>query len=168
MLDKNSISDAKFRDLLFKECSKSDSKGHLKTNFYDFIRTDFKIMKQRAFNLHDKYYIEWQNLNNKATDEQTIESAKDSLKSGIKSKDERVLNLQRQIDDMQADLDNGMVSMIIGKRDPKVIEIDIPPTDKAYIRGMIRTCQAEISKIQGDYAPTKVDTTITGAKITIE
>jgi hypothetical protein len=157
MIIKKSISDAKFKQLLFKECSKADSNGHLKSNFYEHLRTKYKIEKQRCLKLHDIYYPEWSKLNDNSTNEQLVHSAKEAVKTGVKEKIDRLLNLQKQIDDIQLDLENGTTIdyIVIGGKLQKITK-EISVTDKAYLRNIIKGIQSEISKMQGDYAPTKI------------
>ena len=75
----NRLSDDLFKELLFKELNSGNEKAHLKTNFFELIRTNYSIHKGRAMDLHDSCYPEWVNLQNKATNEQTIEIAKESV-----------------------------------------------------------------------------------------
>lgn len=84
--------------------------------------------------------------------------ATEAAKKGLKSKTERVLNLQRQIDDIQKDLDNNATAdyVVIGGKLQKVSK-EIPATDRAFMRKTIKDIQAEISKIEGDYAPDKFE-----------
>jgi hypothetical protein len=66
---------------------------------------------------------------------ETIEAAK----NGLKTKTERVMILQNQVDEILIDLTDDEISL----------------TAKAYLRKTLKDIQAEISKIEGDYAPTK-------------
>lgn len=75
----NRLSDDLFKELLFKELNSGNEKSHLKTNFFQLIQTNYSCDKTRALKLHDLYYQEWVNLQNKATNEQTIEIAKESV-----------------------------------------------------------------------------------------
>lgn len=75
----NRLSDDLFKELLFKELNSGNEKAHLKTNFFQLVQTNYSCDKTRALKLHDLYYPEWVNLQNKATNEQTIEIAKESV-----------------------------------------------------------------------------------------
>lgn len=99
--------------------------------------TDAKVEAQSLRRLSEKT----------ATDTIVLETT-EAVKSGLKSKLERVLLLQKLVDDIQVDLDACNKS----KKGAKVISV----TDKAYMRKTIKDIQAEISKIEGDYAPTKL------------
>ena len=148
--DKVSISDAKFGDILFKECNKSNSKGHTKSNFYEHLRTSYKIEKQRALRLHDLYYQEWQNLNDKSIDEQTIDNAKESLKIGLRTKLERMMHLQSMLEP------DYRVQEVVGIANGKPIWVDRPLQPKE-----IQVIHAELSKMAGEYMPTKIAETDT-------
>lgn len=148
--DKVSISDAKFRDILFKECNKSNSKGHTKSNFYEHLRTSYKIEKQRALRLHDLYYQEWQNLNDKSINKQTIDNAKEAVKSGLKLKLERMMHLQSMLEP------DYMVREVAGISQGQPIWVNRPLQPKE-----IQIIHAELSKMAGEYMPTKIAETDT-------
>lgn len=87
------LSDELFKELLFKELNSGNEKAHLKTNFFELIRTNYSIHKGRAMELHNIYYSEWSNLNNKATNEQTISQAKEAVKKHNITRDKLVEEL---------------------------------------------------------------------------
>lgn len=87
------LSDELFKDLLFKELNSGNEKAHLKTNFFEHLRTNYSLHKGRAMELHDLYYPEWSNLNNKATAEQTIDNAKETAKKHNITRDKLVQEL---------------------------------------------------------------------------
>lgn len=68
-----------------------------------------------------------------------VQETIEAVKTGLKTKQERLLILQGQVDAILEDLS-----------DPR-----LKPTDKAYLRKTLKDIQAEISKIEGDYAPVK-------------
>lgn len=88
--------------------------------------------------------------------EATISEAVQTHHNGLKSKSERLMNLQRQIDDLQTELKNNIMhvhafsmgEMVTGSREMNSLE-------KAKIADTIKGLQAEISKIEGDYAAMK-------------
>ncbi len=87
------LSDELFKELLFKELNSGNEKAHLKTPFYDLLSSNYSIHKTRARQLHDLYYPEWVNLQNKATNEQTIEQVKESVKKHNITRDSLVEEL---------------------------------------------------------------------------
>lgn len=89
-----------------------------------------------------------------------VEETTEAVKKGLKSKLDRVLLLQKQVDDIQADLDAGItVDYVILQGKLQKVNKEISVTDKAYMRKTIKDIQAEISKIEGDYAPEKREVT---------
>ncbi len=101
---------------------------------------------------------ELRKLAEKTASDTLVAQTKKAVEQGLKSKTERLLYLQRQIEDSQADIDKGIKTdyvVISGK--VKKISKDLTPLDKATIRRVIRELQSEISKIEGDYAPVKQD-----------
>lgn len=55
-----------------------------KSNSYELLRTKYKIEKQRCLKTFDSVLLEWQNLKDKATNEQIQDNAKESLKKRLK------------------------------------------------------------------------------------
>lgn len=74
------------------------------------------------------------------------EAAIDARRNGLKSKNERLMILQNEVDRCLLDL-----YPVKGKK-PNIF-------NKVSLRRTIKELQAEISKIEGDYAPTKVANT---------
>jgi ATP-dependent Lon protease len=68
-----------------------------------------------------------------------VQETIEAVKTGLKTKQERLLILQGQVDAILEDL-----------KDER-----LKPTDRAYLRKTLKDIQAEISKIEGDYAPIK-------------
>jgi translation elongation factor EF-Ts len=98
------------------------------------------------------------NTRQKAIEDTKTLQAIEAAINGVKTRNERVLNLQRQVDDMQSDLDKNQTVeyVVISGRVQKLVK-ELSATEKAYIRRSIKSVQAEISKIEGDYAPKKVE-----------
>lgn len=80
--------------------------------------------------------------------EQTIVA----VKNGLKSKTDRVLTLQRQIDSIQKELEDNIDPgyIVIGGK-PQKINKEIAMRDRALMRKVLRELQAEVSKLEGDY-----------------
>lgn len=81
-----------------------------------------------------------------------------NLSNGLKSKSERLMNLQRQADDIQRMLDSNITPDIV--KSPKQlewteIERKLTYIERAQLMKALRELQSEISKIEGDYAATK-------------
>jgi hypothetical protein len=126
------------------------------TELQGVIKTKYKIGNDRYFKIANETLNEWANLKDKAINEQILTNASESLKSGLKSKLERLLELQEQIKKLNDELEaNVMIvstfsdgELITGMRPLNAIE-------KATVNKTIKEIRAEISKIEGDYAPNK-------------
>lgn len=93
-------------------------------------------------------------LANKAATDTFIEETKEAVKNGIRTKNERIIILQREVDKIILELEANVTVdyvFIRGKYTRKEKEISV--TDRAYLRKTLKDLQSEISKIEGDYAP---------------
>jgi len=105
-------------------------------------------------------FKEYQEKLNKAKDEASIDEEIKGLKNGLKSKNDRLMILQKQIDNSIAELEDGYTTEMKYDPDVKGWENVVRPMtvlEKKHLRGIVKDMQAEISKIQGDYAPTKTE-----------
>lgn len=111
--------------------------------------TDGRIMEEMG--VANGTYYRWKPkaselLNKRITERQRVvedtktQEAVEAAKKGIKTKNERLLILQAQVDELLIDLTEDEISL----------------TDKAYLRKTLKEIQAEISKMEGDYAPSKM------------
>jgi hypothetical protein len=139
------------------------------TDTYNQIRKNYKIAKVRHIKIYYKTLEEWSKLKDIAIDKQIQANTAISLKSGLKSKVERLLQLQEQIESLNNEIkENVMIvstfydgEIITGARPMNSIE-------KSTINKTIKEIRAEISKIEGDYAPTKsAQTNINGEDVAI-
>ena len=84
-------------------------------------------------------------------------AAVDARKSGLKSKLDKQLSIQFQIEAIEKELEQGYWDDIkIVRSKEKTVKKILNPTDKAYLRKTMRDLFAELNKMEGDYAPTKV------------
>ncbi len=147
---KIAISDAQLKKELFKLFN-SGKTG--KTDLYGIIRTKYTMGRDRYFKNYDLAISEWQNTQEKAQIEQTIENTKGSLKQGLKTKIERQLELQSMLEP------DYRVEEIVGTdvKSGKVIRAMrvLNPMER-------RNIHAELSKMDGSYAPAKLDATVRG------
>jgi hypothetical protein len=126
------------------------------TELQGVIKTKYKIGNDRYFKIANETLNEWANLKDKAISMQILTNASESLKSGLKSKLERLLELQNQIKKLNDELEaNVMIvstfsdgELLTGMRPLNLIE-------KSTVNKTIKEIRAEISKIEGDYAPNK-------------
>lgn len=100
----------------------------------------------------------YQKKANEEKERVSIEIEKEAVKQGLKTKIDRVLILQKQIDKIQEELDlNECEDIKMVKGEPKKIKRPLLPLEKSAMRRNIKDLQAEISKIEGDYAPMNVE-----------
>lgn len=82
--------------------------------------------------------------------------SKRAVKKGIKTRHERILILQEECNAIKKELkENKDVGHIIVSGTIKSVPKKMDAHTRAYLRRTLRELQAEISKIEGDYAPEK-------------
>jgi hypothetical protein len=129
-----------------------------KTNFYELKRTKFHLAKQKTLKIFTQVQSEWVKIKEQAQNEAMVESTKEAIKSGLKSKIERQLHLQKLIDDIQKDIDRGILEKyIVVDRKVQVVNAVMNAETKARLADTIKGLHAELSKMEGDYAPTKLE-----------
>lgn len=125
-------------------------------------KTTFDKDWKKAKGKHEAY----QKKANEEKERVSIELEKEAVKQGLKTKFDRIMILQNQIEHVQKELALGECEDIkIIKGEPKKIKRPLLPFEKSAMRKNIKDLQAEISKIEGDYAPIKQDHTTQGEKI---
>lgn len=138
----------------------------LEKQIQDSSITDGTIWQQLALSKRSFYRLKpkaallvdsRQSIRQKELENIKLHELKQGLKQGLKSKTERILNLQRQIDDIQSDLDrNQTFEYLVVQGTVQKVSRELMPTEKANLRRSIKYIQSEISKIEGDYAPKKI------------
>lgn len=136
-----SISDAQLKDELVKlfESGNTD-----KGNCWEYLRTKFKIQRQRFYKTFNQVLIGWQELREKARTKQVQANATDALKSAVMSKQERLETLTKIA---KGELKVKRPFVIGGKI------MEYPSEPDAMER---KAAIAEMNKMEGDYAPSKV------------
>ena len=155
--EKISVSDAQLKNELI---ALFEAGNTAITELQGVIKTKFKIGNDRYFKIANETLKEWANLKEIARNEQIQANASNSLKSGLKSKLDRLLELQEQIKKLNDELETNIMivstfsdgELLTGMRPLNSIE-------KATINKTIKEIRSEISKIEGDYAPTKLANT---------
>lgn len=128
-----------------------------KTDLYGLIRIKYTLARDRYFKMYDLCYSEWAKIKEEANTGVTIRAAEEAARIGLKSKIEKQAHLQKQIDDIQSDLDaNIMVDYYYEEGVPVKIEKEMNVETKAYLRKTIKELYAELNKMEGDYAPAKI------------
>lgn len=145
MIVKQKISsEAQWKSLVYDYLS-NGNRG--KSNFYEHLRTSYKCEKQNTLKQYDIYEKEYDLTLNKGKDEQIQESEKERLKLAILTKFERM--------EIASNIARGK-AWKVGN------EIIIPTaSDK------LKACDY-LSKIEGDYAPSKTELDINTKELVIK
>jgi hypothetical protein len=143
-------------DFILKELNKSNVKYN---DVCSVFCSKFQL-SERSFNKYwliaNQNHSQQRELINNAKLTTTIEEEKEAVKIGLKSKFERLLILQNEVDNCTKDLDNGFTEEL--KSYGQLLSRPITIQEKTALRNTIKNLQSEISKIEGDYAPTKSET----------
>lgn len=133
----------------------------------------FKVIQSKTKLVESTFASYWKIANNqyqesqiklnKAKEDKTISEELKGVESGVKIKIQRVLELQKQIESLDLELKNDKMivhtfsdgSIVTGERKLNSLE-------KASLHKTIKEIRAEISKIEGDYAPIKNDMNLKG------
>mgnify|MGYP005608853347 FL=1 len=144
---KNTISDAQLKNELIKlfEGGNTD-----KGKCLEVLGSKYKIQVQRFYQKCNEALIDWQKTKEKATNEAIQANTVEGLKSGLKSKFERQLDLEAMLKDDYRHEDTILNSQGEVIKYFRLLE----PKEKILIH-------AELSKMGGDYAPAKVAETDT-------
>ena len=105
----------------------------------------------------EAYKIELEAINDKRTEIYQSEQI-EAFKPQIKTKLERLLTYQSHIDKIELELITGKTQDVYNTKDGlQFIERDLSTLEKNSLRKTLKELQSEISKIEGDYAPTKIE-----------
>lgn len=116
-------------------------------------QTFVKDWKKASAQLQD-----YQNTLKKEKEAIAIKEDVKLFKEGLKTKAERLLIYQKQINDIQAELELGTTEDVKSSMgEPMFITRNLLPVEKSSMRKTLKDLQSEISKIEGDYAPTKTE-----------
>lgn len=96
----------------------------------------------------------------------SLEVEAEAVKSGLKTKIDRLLNYQKLVDDCLKDLAEGMTNDVAFKDgEPKQYRRKMTIAEYNQTRKTLKDLQTEISKIEGDYATGKIDITSNGKEL---
>lgn len=155
--EKISISDAQLKNELIKLFESGNS---AKTELLGIFRNKYKIGTDRFLREFNLAYETWQIAKNKSTVDTIQANQKESLKSGIKTKLERLIELQKQVEQLQKELDDNRTIISTFYDGAMITDYrELTPLERAKLHQIIKEVRAEISKIEGDYAPTKTANT---------
>ena len=140
MITKQKISsEAQWKSLVYDYLT-NGNRG--KSNFYEHLRTNYKCEKSNTLKKYDVYEVEYDLTLNKGKDDIILESEKERLKSAILTKFERM----------------EIASNIAKGKAWRSGDVMVVPNAS----DRMKACDY-LSKIDGDYAPTKIaETDING------
>lgn len=129
---------------------------------FTFSRRTF----QKDWKAVEQKHLDYQKKAQKEKERASIEAETEAVKRGLKTKIERVLILQEQVDTIIKELEKGTHTekKIFFDEEREVVRL-LTPFEKATMRKNIKDLQSEISKIEGDYSVIKQDITTNGKEI---
>jgi|688.fasta_scaffold640148_2 hypothetical protein len=147
-----------FEQEIINSISSESSEVHKKTNFYELLQTKYTCTKSYTLKWWDIYYSKHVNSANKSLSDIAISQKVEALKSGLKSKYDRLIELQKQVESLEVELKNNIM-IVHTFSDGQLIQgiRPINALEKASINKTIKEIRAEISKLEGDYPATKTE-----------
>jgi len=100
------ISEEKFKELMIDAINSGNNCINTKSNFYEYVRTDYKIERQRCLRLYDRYYNQLITERNKLKTEYGIKNEESALDALLLDKTRR-LRIAEKIALGVAKLENG-------------------------------------------------------------
>lgn len=115
----------------------------------------------RYYKTAKEQYKQYQETINKARLEESIKLEKEAVKNGLKTKNERLLILQNLVDVCLEELTTKQCNdTVVQDGKAKNIKRLMNQRELNDTRKTLKDLQQEISKIEGDYAPTKTENSI--------
>lgn len=110
----------------------------------------------KDWNKAQQRYREIAVLKEQAMRDAVVGNAAEMAKNGLKTRSERLMLLQQQVDATLADIQDGKTTSV-ALVDGKPVKYERPHTvhETTLLRNTLHKLQAEISKIEGDYAAEK-------------
>ena len=167
MIKKPKLTEQIFEQEVINALSSESSEIHRKSNFYELLQTKYTCTKAYTLKWWDIYYNKHITATNEALTDAVVTEKVKAFEMGLKSKTQRLIELQKQYNEIDVILENGITDahtfangeLITGIRPLNALEI-------AKLHLTIKEIRAEISKIEGDYATSKIDLTTEGKAIT--
>jgi hypothetical protein len=128
----------------------------------------FKVIQSNSKLVESTFASYWKIANERYSETQkevqtaivstTIAEAVEAVKSGLKSKYDRLIELQKQVESLEVELKNNIM-IVHTFSDGQLIQgiRPINALEKASINKTIKEIRAEISKLEGDYPATKTE-----------
>lgn len=103
----------------------------------------------------------YQKKANEEKERVAIEMEKEAVKQGLKTKFDRLMILQNQVEDILKRLEKGTHPQEVFKDGgSKTIERSLTPSEITAYNRTLKELQSEISKMEGDYASEKLDVSL--------
>jgi hypothetical protein len=150
---KSLLKDSEFKSQLFKVFDKGITAP---MEVAGILRKKYSFGNDRFQKMYRLAYSEYSKIKENAEAEALAANAGDAVKIALKAKIERQSKIERQIADIEAKLESGKtkdIAFIKGK--PTSYERDLLPTEIANYHKTITSLNAELSKMAGEYAPTR-------------
>ena len=145
MINKQKISsEAQWKSLVYDYLS-NGNRG--KSNFYELLRTNYKCEKQNTLKQYDIYEIEYDLTLNKGKDDIIHDAEKERLKTALLTKHERMLIAQSIA---QGKAWKAGSTMVVPSAGDRMKALDY------------------LSKIEGDFAPSKTELDINSKELIIK
>lgn len=120
--------------------------------------TKSKVTFSKDWKQATSKFEEYQKKVNQVKEDISIKQDVKAFKEGLKTKNERLLTLQKLVDDCFIDLAEGKTDGEYYKGGkPVAYRRKMTNTEYNQTRRTLKDLQAEISKIEGDYAPAKTE-----------
>jgi formyltetrahydrofolate synthetase len=147
------MADGEFKSQLFKIFDKGITAP---MEVGGILRKKYSFGNDRFQNMYRLAYSEYAAIKEKAEAEALSQNAGDAVKIALKAKIERQAKIEKQIADIEAMLETGKTfDTAIIKNAPKEFERKLTPTEIANFHKTITSLNAELSKMAGEYAPTR-------------
>lgn len=115
-----------------------------------------EVTFSKDWNIANERYLEYRNKANKAKDDISIANEVEVLKQGLKSKTDRLLEKQKDVDRLRESVNNGFTEdFYISNGEHVLFQRPMTETEKSTILKRATEIEDAISKIESDYAPTK-------------
>lgn len=121
-----------------------------------------EVTFSKDWNIANERYLEYQNRLNKQKEDTSIAFEVEAIKQGLKSKIQRTIEKQQDVDRLRESVKNGFTEdFYISNGEHVLYQRPLTETEKATILKRATEIEDSISKIEGDYAPTKTDVSLT-------
>ncbi len=151
-------------NFILAELRIGSERANILQKFTKIYKSSIKTFDNRLKIAKERFSVESERIN-KQTEQLLTEEHKDALKSGLKSKLEKQLSLQKQIEEIEKILEDGETpDTIVDVKTVSSFDITrkITAIERSHLMKTLRELTAELNKMAGDYAATKQDITTNG------